>query len=142
MAFKKKFTTITVFIFKTSGYNVKCDGLCPRSNISLKENLLFSLLNPFCLWGQSLFTASQTFSPTRNFLLFTCPSPSPCLKLGSDGSKQSFVTTKKIIMLSPYTQSIQPRWQVKIELPCSYTEDRMVIITEIISHKGFRQCWI
>ena len=36
MAFlKKKITTIIVFIFKTSGYNVKCDGLWVRSNRSL-----------------------------------------------------------------------------------------------------------
>ena len=26
-----------VFIFKTSGYNVKCDELCPRSNRSLPD---------------------------------------------------------------------------------------------------------
>ena len=31
------FTTIIVFIFKTSGYNVECDRLCSWSNRSLHE---------------------------------------------------------------------------------------------------------
>ena len=31
------FTTIFVFIFKTSGYHVECDGLCSRSNKSLRQ---------------------------------------------------------------------------------------------------------
>ena len=43
--YKFWFTTIIVFIFKTSGYNVKCDGLCPRSNRSLfTTQCVFSIL--------------------------------------------------------------------------------------------------
>ena len=36
--YKICFTTIIVFIFKTSGYNVKCDGLWSRSNQSLAHH--------------------------------------------------------------------------------------------------------